>query len=159
VVADVGFFRQGLNDAGQVAFFARLADGTEGIFRADPPTPGPRPGRPAAPADVVAGLLGAGFRPEARPPLAPGAAQQPAQPSPEQMPLSATAAGVGSVPPDALPGFTRPLTGVAIALASGSARGVNHSPPFLTPGDPRGPAVDALFQGPDRAWAWPERFP
>jgi hypothetical protein len=35
-VTNLGFFREGLNDAGQVAFYASLADGTQGIFRADP---------------------------------------------------------------------------------------------------------------------------
>jgi hypothetical protein len=159
VVTDVGFFRQGLNDAGQVAFFARLANGTEGVFRADPLPPGPRAGRPAPQADVVADLLGAGFRPETGTLTASGAAPQPAQRTPEQVALSATRAGAGLAPLNAYPGFTRPLTGVGIATVSGSARGVNHSPSFLTPGDCGGAAVDALFQGPDQGWAWPERFP
>jgi hypothetical protein len=35
-VAELHFFRQGLNDAGQLVFAARLADGTSGIYRADP---------------------------------------------------------------------------------------------------------------------------
>ncbi|MBD2776860.1 DUF7453 family protein [Iningainema tapete] len=35
-VVSVGFASQGLNNYGQIAFFARLADGTEGIYRADP---------------------------------------------------------------------------------------------------------------------------
>jgi hypothetical protein len=35
-VTELHFFRQGLNDTGQVAFFARLDDGTSGIYRADP---------------------------------------------------------------------------------------------------------------------------
>ncbi|MBD1833728.1 PEP-CTERM sorting domain-containing protein [Cyanobacteria bacterium FACHB-472] len=34
-VTSLGFFREGLNNPGQVAFFASLADGTTGIFRAD----------------------------------------------------------------------------------------------------------------------------
>jgi hypothetical protein len=34
-VTSLGFFPKGFNDAGQVAFFAELADGTRGIFRAD----------------------------------------------------------------------------------------------------------------------------
>ena len=35
-VSDVGFSWEGLNNEGQVAFYARLADGTVGIYRADP---------------------------------------------------------------------------------------------------------------------------
>jgi hypothetical protein len=35
-VTELHFFRQELNDSGQVAFSARLADGTSGIYRADP---------------------------------------------------------------------------------------------------------------------------
>jgi hypothetical protein len=42
-VTELHFFRQGLNDAGQVAFFARLDDGTSGIYRADPANQSPRP--------------------------------------------------------------------------------------------------------------------
>jgi hypothetical protein len=37
-VTELHFFRQGLNDASQVAFMATLADGTSGIYRADPPS-------------------------------------------------------------------------------------------------------------------------
>ncbi len=41
-VADLGFFHGlGFNDAGQIAFYARLQDGTEGIFLASPVTPSP----------------------------------------------------------------------------------------------------------------------
>ena len=49
-VTELHFFRQGLNDAGQVAFVARLDDGTSGIYRADPEEQSPRaaPGRAAA---------------------------------------------------------------------------------------------------------------
>ena len=40
-VTDVFSFRNGLNDSGQVAFYAQLDDGRSGIFRADPvPEPG-----------------------------------------------------------------------------------------------------------------------
>lgn len=35
-VTSIDFSRQGLNNLGQVAFYATLADGTSGIFRADP---------------------------------------------------------------------------------------------------------------------------
>jgi hypothetical protein len=69
----LGFFHQGLNDAGQVAFWASLADGTRGIFRADPvacgvaATAGPGEPVPATdsgtggpfPADFVRALPGA----------------------------------------------------------------------------------------------------
>jgi hypothetical protein len=41
-VTDLHFFRQGLNDSGQLAFMARLADGTSGIYRADPQPDGAR---------------------------------------------------------------------------------------------------------------------
>ncbi len=33
---DIGFSTRGLNNRGQIAFYAQLADGTSGIFRADP---------------------------------------------------------------------------------------------------------------------------
>jgi len=49
-VAGLAFSREGLNGAGQVAFFASLADGRQGVFLADPgdggdpmPTPDPAP--------------------------------------------------------------------------------------------------------------------
>ena len=35
---DIGFSTRGLNNRGQIAFYAQLADGTSGIFRADPVT-------------------------------------------------------------------------------------------------------------------------
>jgi len=35
-VTELHFFREGLNDNGQLAFFAALADGTSGVYRADP---------------------------------------------------------------------------------------------------------------------------
>ncbi|MBD2006028.1 MULTISPECIES: PEP-CTERM sorting domain-containing protein [Cyanophyceae] len=35
-VQELSFYREGLNNSGQVAFFASLANGTGGIFRADP---------------------------------------------------------------------------------------------------------------------------
>ncbi|MBD1833727.1 hypothetical protein H6F61_13820 [Cyanobacteria bacterium FACHB-472] len=35
-VQELSFYREGLNNSGQVAFFASLANGTSGIFRADP---------------------------------------------------------------------------------------------------------------------------
>jgi len=36
IVEGPAFSNRGLNDAGQIVFFARLEDGTEGIYRADP---------------------------------------------------------------------------------------------------------------------------
>ncbi|MBD1931223.1 MULTISPECIES: DUF7453 family protein [Cyanophyceae] len=52
-VQELSFYREGLNNSGQVAFFASLANGTSGIFRADPIVVEP-------PKDVPepAGLLG-----------------------------------------------------------------------------------------------------
>jgi hypothetical protein len=38
IVRNLGFFRDGLNNQGQIAFFASFADGTQGIYRADPIT-------------------------------------------------------------------------------------------------------------------------
>jgi hypothetical protein len=35
-VTELAFFREGLNDVGQVAFVATLADGTQSVVRADP---------------------------------------------------------------------------------------------------------------------------
>ncbi len=35
-VTDLNFLRSGLNNNGQIAFYAHLADGTQGIFRAEP---------------------------------------------------------------------------------------------------------------------------
>ena len=35
-VTELNFFREGLNDHGQVAFVASLADGTQALVRADP---------------------------------------------------------------------------------------------------------------------------
>ncbi|HEY9302048.1 MAG TPA: choice-of-anchor tandem repeat NxxGxxAF-containing protein, partial [Phormidium sp.] len=35
-VQELSFYREGLNNSGQVAFFASLANGTSGIYRADP---------------------------------------------------------------------------------------------------------------------------
>ncbi|WP_189525066.1 DUF7453 family protein [Nostoc sp. 'Peltigera membranacea cyanobiont' 232] len=37
-VTQLGFSSQGLNNSGQIAFYATLADGISGIFRADPQT-------------------------------------------------------------------------------------------------------------------------
>jgi hypothetical protein len=45
-VTNLNFFREGFNNNGQIAFFAELADGTQGIFRAErstPPTSVPEP--------------------------------------------------------------------------------------------------------------------
>lgn len=64
-VAGLAFSREGLNDAAQVAFFASLADGRQGIFRADPeaagdpvppPDPAPEPD-PVPPPDPVPSTL------------------------------------------------------------------------------------------------------
>jgi hypothetical protein len=58
-----GFGSKGLNNAGQLTFFAQLADGSSGIFRADPEsTPNPQPvSEPASVLDLLAvGALGIG---------------------------------------------------------------------------------------------------
>lgn len=61
----LGFYRQGLNDAGQVAFFAKLADGRNLIVRADPINTPPDEGGavPAAAADVFLVLTSTASRP------------------------------------------------------------------------------------------------
>lgn len=41
-VKGLGFRREGFNDAGQIAFFAELEDGTQGIYRADPDPEAPK---------------------------------------------------------------------------------------------------------------------
>ena len=62
----LGFFRQGLNNSGQVAFRATFVDGTQGIFRADPVPETPKPKPIPEPSSVLGllalGALGAGWR-------------------------------------------------------------------------------------------------
>jgi hypothetical protein len=59
-VTALGFFRRGLNDNGQLAFHAVLADGRQGIYRADPLPVQVVPAPPALLLAVVgaAGLVG-----------------------------------------------------------------------------------------------------
>ena len=60
-VTELLFSREGLNNSGQVAFFARLSDGSSGIFRADPiPAiePKPVPEASSALGILIAGPLG-----------------------------------------------------------------------------------------------------
>nr|WP_242022142.1 PEP-CTERM sorting domain-containing protein [Trichocoleus sp. FACHB-90] len=57
-VQELSFYREGLNNSGQVAFFASLANGTGGIFRADPIVVEPPKDVPE-PASVL-GLLAVG---------------------------------------------------------------------------------------------------
>ncbi|MBD1906543.1 PEP-CTERM sorting domain-containing protein [Funiculus sociatus GB2-A5] len=57
-VQELSFYREGLNNSGQVAFFASLANGTSGIFRADPIVVEP-PKDVSEPASVL-GLLAVG---------------------------------------------------------------------------------------------------
>lgn len=52
-IISLNLFREGFNNAGQVAFFATLEDGTSGIFRADPSRSVPEP-------TSVLGLLAVG---------------------------------------------------------------------------------------------------
>jgi len=62
-VTSLKYTRKGLNNAGQLTFFAQLADGSSGIFRADPEsTPKPQPvSEPASVLDLLAvGALGIG---------------------------------------------------------------------------------------------------
>ena len=56
---NVGFFRDGLNDSGELAFWARLIDGREAIVRATPRTAAavPEPGTLAVLAASLAGLF------------------------------------------------------------------------------------------------------
>ncbi len=58
-VTSLSFSKTGLNNSGQVAFFARLANGTEGIFRANPVSEPPPPQSVPEPASVL-GLLVSG---------------------------------------------------------------------------------------------------
>jgi hypothetical protein len=53
-VSDVRLSPRGLNNSGEIAFYAELADGTQGIFRA---TPVPEPGSPLLLGRVLAGLV------------------------------------------------------------------------------------------------------
>ncbi|MBD2540516.1 choice-of-anchor tandem repeat NxxGxxAF-containing protein [Coleofasciculus sp. FACHB-SPT36] len=63
-VTSLSFSREGLNNAGQVAFLASLADGTMGIFRADPGVSSEPPKDVPEPASglglLALGALGAG---------------------------------------------------------------------------------------------------
>lgn len=61
-VTELFFSNKGLNNHGQLAFYARLADGTEGIFRANPDTSEPEPvPEPASALSLLAfGALGVG---------------------------------------------------------------------------------------------------
>jgi hypothetical protein len=58
-VTSLSFSKTGLNNSGQVAFFARLANGTEGIFRANPASEPLPPQSVPEPASVL-GLLVSG---------------------------------------------------------------------------------------------------
>jgi hypothetical protein len=58
-VTSLSFSKTGLNNSGQVAFFARLANGTEGIFRANPASEPPPSQSVPEPASVL-GLLVSG---------------------------------------------------------------------------------------------------
>jgi hypothetical protein len=62
-VTSLSFSKTGLNNSGQVAFFARLANGTEGIFRANPvsePPPQSVPEPVSVLGILVSGALGVG---------------------------------------------------------------------------------------------------
>lgn len=62
-MTSVGFFREGLNDADQIAFLAQLADGTQAIVRADPETvPEPVPETSPVLAVLLLGAFGVGSR-------------------------------------------------------------------------------------------------
>jgi hypothetical protein len=90
-VTEVHLFRQGLNDNGQVAFFARLDDGTSGIFRADPVRcAAGRPGRAGpggAPVVFVPSVPGLGL-------VGSAGAVAPQQPVPETFPGSSAPAAL-----------------------------------------------------------------
>ena len=124
-VDELGFFRQGLNDNGQVAFFAHLSNGRSGIFRADPigTTFGPQ----------LVGLWATG----------------------EMQPRAlATSAGADSIPSSTQPSFIRPATGGDIGLVSGVASDLQDSPSLMASSSSRDAAVDALFQDADQGWGW-----
>ena len=62
-VTSLSFSKTGLNNSGQIAFFATLADGTEGIFRANPvsePPPQSVPEPVSVLGILVSGALGVG---------------------------------------------------------------------------------------------------
>ncbi|MCC5638074.1 hypothetical protein LC593_19990 [Nostoc sp. CHAB 5844] len=62
-VVDLYFSNQGLNDANQVAFYAKLANGTAGIFRANPSqSPPPVPTPTLLPGLLILGVFGKIFR-------------------------------------------------------------------------------------------------
>jgi hypothetical protein len=92
-VTELHFFRQGLNDNGQVAFFARLDNGASGIFRADPYLPPhPSPRDPAPRVGQVAFVVahsGADFMSAAN-------SATPAQPAEEMSGRSSGPAAVGT---------------------------------------------------------------
>jgi hypothetical protein len=54
-VADLGFFRDGFNDQGQVAFVAKLTNGLTEVFRADPE--GSTQQNPVLPSSYIPGLF------------------------------------------------------------------------------------------------------
>jgi hypothetical protein len=90
-VTEVHLFRQGLNDNGQVAFFARLDDGTSGIFRADPVWGAAgRPGR-AGPGGAPVAFVPSGPGPGL---VGPAGAAAPRQPVPATFPGSAAPAAL-----------------------------------------------------------------
>lgn len=59
-VTNLFFSKNGLNNKNQVAFYAQLANGTSGIFRADP-DPDPTPTTPVPEPDSVLGTMAAGI--------------------------------------------------------------------------------------------------
>jgi hypothetical protein len=60
-VTSISFGNHGLNNLGQLAFYAQLANGTSGIFRADPVSDTPEPEPVPEPVSVLGLLAFAAF--------------------------------------------------------------------------------------------------
>jgi hypothetical protein len=119
-VTELHFFRQGLNDNGQVAFFARLDNGTSGIFRADPAR-GPGPRHPhAAPDAMPAVLVPAASGVDSVPPVGTGMRPPQAAHQVSVGPFGQAAVGAPGSPPAQLAGLHGEGTLVAVRRKTSS---------------------------------------